>query len=219
MADTPRPTDAELLAELGPLAAVIADKLRTVPVRLGPAGTDDLISELTIAVAVYIGRDVLPADALALANPPRPADTEWAIEYQRHSTGEWLDWGVSHPDRSGAQQLWDHMVDGSKWPLRLVRRVTSHITEAEYTPATEEEDTQRREPHPTQADVDHAVAVLDRFQSQSTTDQERQAEEVVHGCPPDGSGLTPCCGRTPFELPLGDRISSEAPTTCPGAPS
>jgi len=43
------------------------------------------------------------------------------------------------------------------------------------------------------------------------------AAEVVHGCPPDGSGLTPCCGRTPFELPLGDRISSEAPVTCPGA--
>lgn len=41
-------------------------------------------------------------------------------------------------------------------------------------------------------------------------------KEVVHGCPPDGSGLTPCCGRTPFELPLGDRISSEAPVTCPG---
>ena len=43
------------------------------------------------------------------------------------------------------------------------------------------------------------------------------ATETVHGCPPDGSGLTPCCGRTPFELPLGDRISSEAPVTCPAA--
>jgi len=42
------------------------------------------------------------------------------------------------------------------------------------------------------------------------------ASETVHGCPPDGSGLTPCCGRTPFELPLTDRISSEAPVTCPG---
>ncbi|MEV6791293.1 hypothetical protein AB0M87_04670 [Streptomyces sp. NPDC051320] len=39
-------------------------------------------------------------------------------------------------------------------------------------------------------------------------------DEIVHACPPDGSGLTPCCGRTPFELPLTDRISSEAPTTC-----
>lgn len=43
-----------------------------------------------------------------------------------------------------------------------------------------------------------------------------ETREIVHGCPPDGSGLTPCCGRTPFELPLSDRISSEAPVTCPG---
>ncbi|WP_086732880.1 hypothetical protein [Streptomyces glaucescens] len=43
------------------------------------------------------------------------------------------------------------------------------------------------------------------------------ADETVHACPPPGSGLTPCCGRTPFELPLNDRIGSEAPVTCPGA--
>lgn len=39
--------------------------------------------------------------------------------------------------------------------------------------------------------------------------------ETVHACPPDGSGITPCCGRTPFELPRTDRISSEEGTvTC-----
>lgn len=43
-----------------------------------------------------------------------------------------------------------------------------------------------------------------------------QPQEVVHGCPPPGSGVTPCCGRTPFELPRTDRISTEAPVTCPG---
>ncbi|MGW1961793.1 hypothetical protein ACWCPD_16130 [Streptomyces sp. NPDC001935] len=48
-------------------------------------------------------------------------------------------------------------------------------------------------------------------------DAETHQPETVHGCPPDGSGLTPCCGRTPLELPLTDRISSEAPTTCTGA--
>lgn len=31
-------------------------------------------------------------------------------------------------------------------------------------------------------------------------------EPVVHACPPDGSGIMPCCGRTPFETP-GDRIT------------
>lgn len=46
--------------------------------------------------------------------------------------------------------------------------------------------------------------------------QSASRREIVHGCPPDGSGLTLCCGRTPFELPLGDRISSEARVTCAG---
>ena len=41
-------------------------------------------------------------------------------------------------------------------------------------------------------------------------------DETVHACPPYGSGLTPCCGRTPFELPRNDRISSEEIVTCPG---
>ncbi len=39
---------------------------------------------------------------------------------------------------------------------------------------------------------------------------------ATHGCPSDGSGLTPCCSRTPFELPRDDRISSEAAVTCTG---
>jgi hypothetical protein len=46
--------------------------------------------------------------------------------------------------------------------------------------------------------------------------QQGDAPSTVHGCPPDGSGLTPCCGRTPFELPRTDRISSEATVTCTG---
>lgn len=128
------PADADLLAELGPLAAVIANKASTVPVRHCLGGTDELVTELTIAVAIYCGRHVLPADALALANPPRPTETAWVVEYQRRADGKWHDWGVSHPERESAQQLWDHLTDGSKWPLRLVRRVTSHVTEAEYTP-------------------------------------------------------------------------------------
>ena len=30
---------------------------------------------------------------------------------------------------------------------------------------------------------------------------------VFHGCPPPGNGLTPCCGKTPFELPRLDRMT------------
>lgn len=31
----------------------------------------------------------------------------------------------------------------------------------------------------------------------------------VHASPPPASGLTPCCGRTPFELPRGDRMTAD----------
>ncbi len=34
------------------------------------------------------------------------------------------------------------------------------------------------------------------------------APEVVHACPPDGSGVMPCCGRTPFEC-MADRMTSD----------
>lgn len=57
----------------------------------------------------------------------------------------------------------------------------------------------------------------DTHQPAAETQQAGGLAEVAHGCPPDGSGLTPCCGLPPFELPLTDRISSEAPTTCTGA--
>ena len=29
----------------------------------------------------------------------------------------------------------------------------------------------------------------------------------THACPPVGSGLMPCCGRTPFEVPRSHRIT------------
>ena len=50
-------------------------------------------------------------------------------------------------------------------------------------------------------------------------EEDEEEPEIVHACPPDGSGLTPCCGRTPFELPLTDRISSEVPVTCTTPPA
>jgi hypothetical protein len=39
----------------------------------------------------------------------------------------------------------------------------------------------------------------------------------VHRCPPGGSGIMPCCGRTPFEVPLHDRITLDpVEVTCDG---
>lgn len=37
---------------------------------------------------------------------------------------------------------------------------------------------------------------------------------TTHQCPPDGEGLTPCCRRSPFELPLTDRLTLDEPVDC-----
>lgn len=34
-------------------------------------------------------------------------------------------------------------------------------------------------------------------------------ESTTHECPPNGSSLTPCCGKTPFELPDTDRLTED----------
>ncbi|MDX3064014.1 hypothetical protein PV518_17795 [Streptomyces sp. ND04-05B] len=52
------------LTPLAPLARVIAETLRETPVRLGtPEGTADLTSMLTVKVAAYLGREVVPDDS------------------------------------------------------------------------------------------------------------------------------------------------------------
>lgn len=39
--------------------------------------------------------------------------------------------------------------------------------------------------------------------------------EVIHACPPNGSGVMPCCGCTPFEVCSLDRITRDpALVTC-----
>lgn len=41
--------------------------------------------------------------------------------------------------------------------------------------------------------------------------------EIVHACPPEGSGVTPCCGQSPFDLPHTDRIAEHPEqVTCGG---
>ena len=44
-----------------------------------------------------------------------------------------------------------------------------------------------------------------------------KAASIVHACPPDGSGVTPCCGRTPLELPAHHQLTvNHTAVTCPG---
>ncbi|MFF9894936.1 hypothetical protein [Streptomyces longispororuber] len=133
MADS-RPTDAELLAELRPLAAVIADKIRTVPVRLGPGGTDDLLSELTLAVAIYCGRHVLPPDATAAAAPPHLTETSWRIETPRGRL--WRRYSGCRDTREEAHEDYAKTVEwgGARQAYRLVRITTTYTVEAEHTP-------------------------------------------------------------------------------------
>jgi hypothetical protein len=38
---------------------------------------------------------------------------------------------------------------------------------------------------------------------------------TIHLCPPEGKGLFPCCGKTPFEVPGYDRVTlSKRSVTC-----
>lgn len=50
----PEITDAELTAELAPLAAVIHQALTTTPLRLGEQPAD-LVAQITLAVAAHLG--------------------------------------------------------------------------------------------------------------------------------------------------------------------
>lgn len=34
-------------------------------------------------------------------------------------------------------------------------------------------------------------------------------DATTHRCPPEGSGVMPCCNRTPFEVPSTDRITDD----------
>ncbi|GAQ52101.1 hypothetical protein [Streptomyces acidiscabies] len=136
MADTPRTIDPELLAELQPLAAVIADKIRTVPVSFGPGGTDNLIAELTLAIAIYCARNVLPkAPITNLPQPPWPTETDWTLESQWRD-GRWRTDGPARNDRDDALQRYNNAVqhDGNRRPYRLVRATTTYTIETEHAP-------------------------------------------------------------------------------------
>jgi hypothetical protein len=50
---------------------------------------------------------------------------------------------------------------------------------------------------------------------QSAASNPNAPETVVHACPPSDDGLTPCCGKTPFEFPATDRMTLDmALVTC-----
>lgn len=42
---------------------------------------------------------------------------------------------------------------------------------------------------------------------------------TTHQCPPGGSDVMPCCGRTPFEAPPTDRVTCSGLVTCRTEPA
>ncbi|MDJ0460627.1 hypothetical protein [Streptomyces sp. H27-C3] len=123
------------LSELAPLAQVIAKALRDTPIRLGgPDTTPELVGALTVAVAVYIGRDVLPPRALDEARPPA---TTWTVESLRAS-GQWTRYSAPYERRSEALEDHASCEEGpGKWAYRVVRTTT--ITTIEQPPTREDQ--------------------------------------------------------------------------------
>jgi hypothetical protein len=58
---------------------------------------------------------------------------------------------------------------------------------------------------------------LDRWLAEWDAHEEvRGGMEVIHLCPPEGSGLMPCCGRTPFEARQSRMTVNPSLVTCKG---
>lgn len=63
-----------------------------------------------------------------------------------------------------------------------------------------------------------ASDVFARIVANEDPDENTPTTEITHACPPEGSSRTPCCDRTPFELPLTDRMTLDASLVdCRGA--
>lgn len=54
---------------------------------------------------------------------------------------------------------------------------------------------------------DHIQGILEGLNDGKRLPGIPDNDEIVHRCPPEGEGLTPCCGRTPFELEQGSRMT------------
>lgn len=54
------PEEIQQLRLLLPLSELIEETLRTTPVHFGPHGHEDLVARLTLRVAVWCGKNVLP---------------------------------------------------------------------------------------------------------------------------------------------------------------
>lgn len=93
---------------------------------------------------------------------------------------------------------------------------------AEEAPTTDEERLERAavdlaDVRAAMESVSRALAVLSNEFERLNTLVVGAENTIIHACPPDGSGLMPCCGRSPIDVPLTERISLDGSTiTCTG---
>lgn len=102
------------------------------------------------------------------------------------------------------------MADAEALLRRLAGEAAPACAECGHAPDVHEEGDDPVSPGLCRACPEDGEEWHDYQAGEAAPDNTEARAETVHGCPPDGSGLTPCCGRTPFELPRTDRISSEA---------
>ncbi|MGW2720814.1 hypothetical protein [Streptomyces sp. NPDC001492] len=180
--------------------------------------------------AVIVSREDVPVLAAMLAEAQQPdteAQPEWArpeTEEEKLAKAQRMAKALSAPPVTPPE--W---ASTTEWPNRHKRRGDRrvHATAPFETGVTRQFWTACEKPigkggyainhMPVDCrDCKRAITAVPVQPAADGSGEEARPTETVHRCPPDGSGLTPCCGRTPFELPISDRISSEAPVTCKG---
>lgn len=157
-----QPTNTETPASTAPLAAGLpriqgnCPACRRASLFLGAGGYP------TCSNADCTEPDAATTVLEQYANEAHPPSHTWKVESPRRDT--WASWGTTYDDREWAAERYEEAVRHyATRPYRLVRATTTYTVESEHQPDTKPQDAPPREPHPTQADVDHALAVLATF--------------------------------------------------------
>jgi hypothetical protein len=97
---------AEQLQPLAPLARVIADTVQATPIRLGtPDGAVDLIQQLIIRVAAYMGSEL----------PTTPGVARHMVEVDGERQRQLAKWGEQHhPDGTGITDAQRTLADQAR---------------------------------------------------------------------------------------------------------
>lgn len=175
---------------------------------VGGAALRDRIAEALTGAYLTASNDSAIMDVLAdavLAVLPAPADRAAVLTEGAQALLALRDRLIPEPDVTGKY------LSGLERGARELRRLAGG---AAPNTGTEARQPVRHAPGKVVLCPDcrakgHAACMADSAQG-----------EVIHGFPPDGSGVTPCCGRTPFELPHTDRMSGDPDAvTCQGGDS